>query len=1300
MLDQLESALAECQVADLHRFRRRLDQARTTRNKQSRESRLKALEKDIAGSIQSCALRTAAIPQQIHYPDNLPFSAKASQIVSLLQEHQVLVVAGDTGSGKTTQLPKICLQAGLGRRGLIGHTQPRRLAASSVANRVAEELGVKLGEGVGYQVRFTEKLSPASFLKVMTDGILLAEIQQDRFLNKYEVLIIDEAHERSLNIDFLLGYLKHLLRRRKELKLVITSATIDLEKFSAHFDDAPIVTVSGRTYPVEVRYLPLENQSENRDSTDPYGDAIVSAVKTIQSEDKLRGKLSGDILVFLPTERDIRDTAQVLRKQRFQDTEILPLYARLRHSEQVRIFQSHRGRRIVLATNVAETSITVPGINYVIDTGLARISRYSLQNKVQRLPIEAISQASANQRKGRCGRLADGICIRLYSEQDFESRPLFTDPEILRTNLASVILRMQHLRLGDVAAFPFLEAPENRAINEGFNLLIELNALSNKRELTQAGRQMAVLPVDPRYGRMLVTADAERCLSEILIIVSGLSIQDPRESGADNRQQAQERQLVFQHPDSDFLTLVNLWNEFESQRQNLTQGQLRKYCKRYHLSFIRMREWREVHRQLLLSCQQLGMRFNKEKADYASVHKAIVSGSLNQVAMRFEGKLFQGNRNKKFTLFPSSALAGKSVKWIVTGDLIETSQTFATMSAKIQPEWIEEKALHLVKREHFNPHWSKKRQQAMVNEKVSLYGLVIIESRAVGLNNIDSKTARELFIREALIPEELSFDPPFLVHNRALLEELERQEEKIRRPEYFVSERDLVRFYEARIPQQVNSTTSLKKWLQKSGQQAQQSLYMSVENLADEKRASDHHLEFPDHAPLRQNRLSIDYKFEPGHQRDGATVQIPMAILPQMTQADVDWAVPGIIKEKCITLIKGLPKSLRKNFIPVSGFVDQIIPQMIPGEGDLISTLLTQIKLNKRIQIERQILDTIELPQHLRIKLSVLDDSGDEIILGHDIDTLKTELSGELQGTLEDSAATTAGLHEIEQAGLTDWSLDDLPEQLEIGDELILIRYPALVDCEDSVNVSLFADLDEARRSHAEGLIRLYMLRSSQQRRMLQKQLVQFEKQHSLLLPPALKQLADEAVVCCYRGAFRVDKELPRTRAQFEQCLNRGKQDLFEEASRLESMLSQVLEKRYAALKSLTTLKDTGIHYAYIDIEGQLQTLFAEGFLRHTPRIWLQQYPRYLQAIHKRLELAPHLGSRDKANTEELQVYWQRYLDLCDHGHTDQVEEIDLFRWMIEEYRVSLFAQSLGTHLPVSAKRLNKHWEQIRNSTA
>lgn len=1295
MFDQLESALAECQVSDLHRFRRRLYQARKSTSDQSKQSKLQSLEADIVKSKSRCEAREQAIPKSIQYPENLPFSAKAEEIVEQLKNHQVLVVAGDTGSGKTTQLPKICLQAGFGRRGLIGHTQPRRLAASSVANRVAEELGVKLGEGVGYQVRFTEKLSATSFLKVMTDGILLAEIQQDRFLNKYEVLIIDEAHERSLNIDFLLGFLKQLLKKRPELKLVITSATIDLEKFSSHFNDAPIISVSGRTYPVEVRYAPLLKTNDSGATADPFSEGIIDAVKAIQAEDRERGGISGDILVFLATERDIRETAQLLRKQRFKDTEILPLYARLRHSEQVKIFQSHRGRRIVLSTNVAETSITVPGINYVIDTGLARISRYSLQNKVQRLPIESVSQASANQRKGRCGRLADGICIRLYSEQDFDSRPLFTDPEILRTNLASVILRMQHLRLGEVESFPFLETPERKAINEGFKLLIELNALNSKRELTKAGRQMAMLPVDPRYARMLITAHTERCLNEMLIIVSAMSIQDPRESGAENRQQAAERQAEFQHPDSDFMVLVNIWNEFESQRQELTQGQLRKYCKQRHLSYIRMREWREVHRQLLLSSQQLGLLVNKQKAEYAAIHKSIISGSLNQVAVRHEGKQFQGNRNKRFSLFPGSTLSGKAAKWIVTGDLIETSQTFASSAAKIQPEWIEEKALHLVKREHFNPHWSKKRQQVMVNEKVILYGLVIIESKSVGLSNIDATAAREIFIREALIPEQLDFDPSFMKHNRELLGELEKQEEKIRRPDYFVSERDLVRFYEERIPDHVASTISLRKWLKGQDDTELQKLNMSLESLLGEQDSTNRELEFPDQAPLKHNKLEIEYKFEPGDSRDGATIQVPLAILSQLTQADVDWAVPGIIREKCVALIKGLPKSLRKNFIPVNSFVDQILPRMIPGEGDLIFTLVSQIKLDRKLAIDSQIFAAVELPEHLKIKVSVLDGDGKELALDDNIANLKEELL-KGQERHETVLVTDESIHPIEEAGLLDWTIAPLPEQIEIGDSLVLVRYPALVDCNDSVTVKLFPELGEAVQSYQDGLVRLFMLRTSQQKRMLLKQFSQFEKSHALLLPTVLRQFSETAIHAAYRNAFEVDDTLARDRKEFEAQLNRGKQQLFDEAGKLERLLEKVIKDRFEISRIFPVLEESGLKYVREDIERQLDELFSESFLRNTPRTWLQQYPRYLQAIRNRLEKAPHLGPRDKEHTEELRTFWQRYTDLCDSGHMESAQEIDLLRWMIEEYRVSLFAQSLGTHLPVSAKRINKHWEQIR----
>ncbi|MEQ8313805.1 MAG: ATP-dependent RNA helicase HrpA [Gammaproteobacteria bacterium] len=1297
MTEPLQSLLDQCQVGDIFRFRNRLRKADKIRDKSQKQAVWRSLQQEMEKSIAACERRKASQPQQVSYPKQLPFSEKSGEIARLIKEHQVLVVAGDTGSGKTTQLPKICVEAGLGQRGMIGHTQPRRLAAVSVANRIAEEMAVELGEGVGYQIRFNEKTSPGTFLKIMTDGILLAEIQQDRFLNRYEVIIIDEAHERSLNIDFLLGYMKHLLARRPELKLIITSATIDVEKFSAHFNNAPIVTVSGRTYPVEVRYSPLDELGDKSDSADLQGEAILNAVAEIIAEDKKRKQQSGDILVFLSTERDIRETAQLLRKQRLANTEILPLYGRLRQAEQQRIFKPHQGRRIVLSTNVAETSITVPGINYVIDTGVARISRYSLQSKVQRLPIEAISQASANQRKGRCGRVADGICIRLYSETDFQSRPEFTDPEILRTNLASVILRMQHLKLGDVSEFPFLEPPAPKAVNEGFKLLMELNALNQERKLTAAGRIMAVLPVDPRYARMLVTANTERCLSEISVIVSALSIQDPREVGAENRQQARQAMERFSHPDSDFLELLNIWNDYEKRRQSLSQSQLRKYCKQHFLSFMRMREWREVHRQLVLACQQQGLKLNKEAAGYSAIHKAIISGSLNQIALRAEGRMYEGSRNKKFSLFPGSALANKPTKWIVTGEQIETSQTFATAAAKIQPDWVEEKALHLVKREYFDPHWSQKQQQVMAYEKVSLYGLILIEKKPVPFGNIDPEAARKIFINEALAPGKLQLELPELEKNAEFLEELGREEEKIRRPEHLVSEGDIARFYEQLVPQDVSSTVQFKQWYRQASAKEKQQLLMTPERLLRQDTLESFAADFPDQASAAQNKLTIDYKFEPGKSHDGATIEVPVAILGQLTRADVDWAVPGILREKCIALIKSLPKSLRKNFIPVSGFVDEVLEQMVPGEASFLDALRAQIRRVKKLDIPAGEFDQAGLPAHLKNKVRVIDEAGEELAIGDDLDALRKELEPTLQqaGIADDQARPS--LHEIERSGISDWDFPDLPKQLEIGEDLVLVRYPALTDDETSVSIKLFAEQEEAICQHRDGLVRLYMMNTGQQRKMLLKQFKEFARKNALLIPPQANDFEQQATLLCYGQAFDVFDSPARTRDEFLKSLGQGKQQLFQCSTELERMLDTVLQNRHEILVSLKGLEDTNLGYLVKDIRTQLDNLFQPGFISETNWQWLLCYPRFMAAIEARLEKCPHPGPRDQEYTEEIAGFWGKYLDLCDLGHTNRQAEIDLLRWMIEEYRVSLFAQQLGTSRPVSGKRLQKLIDKIKN---
>ncbi len=1283
----LRQQLIHCQIADQYRLGRQLDRLeKKPRNAATRQA-YETLTRQIADSRAACQRRDAAIPVAIDYPAQLPVSAKAAEIAAMLHRHQVLIVAGDTGSGKTTQLPKICLEAGFGRRGIIGHTQPRRLAAISVSDRIAEELACP--KGVAYQVRFDDRSAPETFIKLMTDGILLAEIQRDRFLNRYEVLIVDEAHERSLNIDFLLGFLKQLLSKRPELKLIVTSATIDVDKFSSHFDAAPVIAVSGRTYPVETRYQPL-NRREASDGGEAQIDGIVEAVEGLRAE-----STGGDVLVFLSSEREIRETAQALRKRRWGDTEILPLYARLRHGEQVKIFAPHRGRRIVLATNVAETSITVPGIKYVIDSGLARISRYSLQSKVQRLPIEPISQASAKQRQGRCGRLQDGVCIRLYSEADFSARPPYTDPEIQRTNLASVILRMRFLKLGDVEAFPFLEPPSGKAINEGFKLLFELNALNSKRDLTQAGRHMASLPVDPRHGRMLVTANDQGCLRELLIVVSALSIQDPRELGSDTRQQALQKLAFLNHDDSDFMSLLNLWHEYEQRRQDLTQSQLRKYCRQHFLSFMRMREWREVHRQLLLACQQLGYRQNRKAGNYQAIHKSIVSGSLNQIACRFDGKVYQGNRNRKLSLLGSSVLSSSQPKWIVTGEQIETSQTFASMAARIEPAWVEEMAMHLVKREFFDPHWSVKRQEAMVYEKVQLYGLVIVEKSVLRYAPIDQAAARSLFIDDGLVAGSIKSQAQFLRHNQDFLKRLAKQEEKLRRPDLLFSERDITNFYEQRIPDAVASTRQLESWLcEQAG--AGESLQMDEESLQAGSQA-DYQAMFPDQAAIQSNRLAIDYQFDPGSQRDGATIDVPLQVLPQLGQGDIDWAVPGLIREKCSAWLKGLPKSQRKQFIPIAAFVESALAQMSAGDGDLLGSFIAQIRILKRLDIPRDDFERVELAPHLRIKLRVLDEQGAELFLGESLSQAREELKARLSGP-EQTASSTTKRHELEREGLTSWEFEELPRELAIGEQgrLVLTRYPCLIDEGESVGIRLLADANEADAKHQKGLLRLYMLHSVQQQNLIKKQFQRFAASQALLLPLDPKRFVVDCVRACYQAVFLGDATAPREREHFEASLRRGRAELIGMAERLESILGKVFKARHAVLIRLTELERyQDLDYLLTDIRGQLDHLLTEGFVVDTEFRWLKEFPRYLQAIDLRLAKAPHVGAKDRSHTEQLQSNWRRWSERAGKGNLGQQTDLALIRWMIEELRVSLFAQSLGTAVPVSAARIERRFDNL-----
>jgi ATP-dependent helicase HrpA len=1337
VLESLEQELDSCQIVDAFRLRRKLQEVIKGSTAGFLDSNaLASLAESIKISQKKCQARDSSIPAHINFPDQLPVSAKADEIAKLLSDHQVLVVAGDTGSGKTTQIPKMCLAAGLGRRGLIGHTQPRRLAAVSVADRIAEELGVQVGQGVGYQVRFNEKVGPSTFLKLMTDGILLAEIQQDRFLNRYEVIIIDEAHERSLNIDFLLGFLKQLLPKRPDLKLIITSATIDLEKFSKHFNNAPIVSVSGRTFPVVTEYMPLLEASNEKDSAsngDFLVDGVVDAVARLYSENNSAAYAHNDVLVFLASEREIREAAIAFRKRRLANTEILPLYARLRHSEQVKIFKPHKGRRVVLSTNVAETSLTVPGIRYVVDTGFARISRYSLQSKVQRLPIEAVSQASANQRQGRCGRIADGVCIRLYSETDFNSRALYTDPEIRRTNLASVILKMRYMRLGDVDEFPFLEAPATKAVNEGFKLLYELNALTPARELTRQGSCMAKLPVDPKFARMLVVAQSRDCLSEILIIVSALSTQDPRETNAENRSAAHEALQKFNHPDSDFLSFVNLWHEYEIERQRLNQSQLRKFCKQNFLSYMRMREWREIHRQLLLSCQSLGWKINSRAAEYQPVHESIISGSLNQIACKSDGNEYLGNRNRKFKLLSSSVLSKKQSDWIVTGDLIETHQVFASMAAKVQPEWVENMALHLVKREYFEPHWSKKRQQVMAFEKVHLYGLTLLEKALIAFSDVDPVAAREIFISEGLTGRQLKTNLPFYSANQAFLDALAKQEDKIRRPEYILSESDIIRFYDECLPESVLSTRSLETWFrelakkgvvepdsektnarsnskakdlkskpEKRGDgfstaatagQAKHTLYIEHSQMLAESLNGGAFDQFPDLATVNRNRLSINYVFDPSNYRDGATIDIPQLLLSQLTQADIDWAVPGNIREKCITLIKGLPKATRKNFIPVSGFVDQILPLMSSADGSLTDALIRNVRNLKKLNLTAADFGSVEIPKHLLAKIRVLGEDGLELGFGGDLAALKRDFSLDTEVHNTDVAAS---LHPLECQGLTDWNIDELPKKLEVGDDLLLIRYPALVDEGESIGVKLFTDQAEAVKANRSGLLRLLMLRSAQQRNSIRKSGVKFLNSMALQMNGASIIDIDQLLEAAYMEAFQLEVERPETKREFDALLERGKSKLIPRGEELQSLLAAIVDKQFGARKLLRENKSSAIDYAVSDITAQLSNLVFDGFLEQTPVSWLQQFPRYLAAIEQRLSKAPHLGPKDQEISKEIRLYWKRYEQLRDSIEIHDIELIVQLRWMLEEYRVSVFAQNLGTKVPVSAKRIQKQFELFR----
>ncbi|WP_267790041.1 ATP-dependent RNA helicase HrpA, partial [Vibrio cholerae] len=1179
----LKKALGECLIKDRFRFSKRIDGASKIKNESARNAVFDEIALDIAQSMMVVEQRKQQMPK-IEYPALLPVSQKRDDIAQAIAHHQVVIVAGETGSGKTTQLPKICAELGRGKYGLIGHTQPRRLAARSVANRIAEEMETELGGFVGYKVRFTDQISDQTQIKLMTDGILLAEIQNDRFLNQYDTIIIDEAHERSLNIDFILGYLKQLLPRRPDLKVIITSATIDPERFSKHFSNAPIIEVSGRTYPVEVRYRPLAGDDDSESDRDQL-EGIFQAV------DELCDEGLGDILIFMNGEREIRDTADALSKRNLRDTEIVPLYARLSAGEQNKIFQPHAGRRIVLATNVAETSLTVPGIKYVIDPGTARISRYSYRTKVQRLPIEPISQASANQRKGRCGRTEEGICIRLYSEEDFLSRPEFTDPEILRTNLASVILQMTALGLGDIEAFPFVEAPDKRNIQDGVRLLEELGAINDqikdpKKRLTESGKQLARLPIDPRLARMVLEASKLGCLKEVMIIASALSIQDPRERPSDKQQSADDKHRRFNHEDSDFLTLVNLWHYIGQQQKALTSNQFRRQCKLDYLNYLRVREWQDVYTQLHQSTREMGFKLNDEPGSYHAVHSAILVGLLSHIGMKDQEKNeYHGARNARFNIFPASGLFKKQPKWVMSAELVETSKLWARVVAKIEPDWIEPLAKHLSKRSYSEPHWSKKNAAVMAYEKVMLYGIPIVPKRLVNYGTIDPVLSREIFIRSALVEGDWETKHAFFKQNRALLAEVEELEHKSRRRDILVDDEELFQFYDQRVGTEVVSGRHFDAWWKTASRKTPDLLSFEKEMLfkGDASHITD--LDYPNFWHQGNLKLKLSYQFEPGENSDGVTVHIPLPILNQVEPHGFDWQIPGLRHELVVSLIKSLPKTLRKNFVPAPNYADAFLARVTPFEMPLLDAMEKELRRMTGVTVLREDWKLDQLPAHLKITYRAVDHRNRKLNESCDLHELKESLKEKVQETLSQVADD-----DIEQRDLHTWSFGELPKVYQQKRGGFEVRaYPALVDKKDSVEIKLFETEQEQLSAMRAGQRRLILLNVPSPIKYLHANLPNKSKLGLYFNPYGkVLDLIDDCIACGVDKLIEERGGMVWEPQAFEALKEHVRAELGDTVVEIAKQVETILTTAYNINKRLKGKVDFTMAFALSDVKAQI----------------------------------------------------------------------------------------------------------------
>ncbi|MEU0670076.1 ATP-dependent RNA helicase HrpA [Streptomyces lavendulocolor] len=1297
----LQTLLAEVSLRDAHRLGRRLEGARRIRKPEARQAVLDEIAAEAGKAAARTAERAARVPE-VTYPEQLPVSQKKDDILEAIRDHQVVIVAGETGSGKTTQIPKICLELGRGVRGMIGHTQPRRIAARTVAERVADELGTPLGEAVGWKVRFTDQVGGDTFVKLMTDGILLAEIQTDRELRAYDTIIIDEAHERSLNIDFLLGYLAQLLPKRPDLKVVITSATIDPERFSRHFGDAPIVEVSGRTYPVEVRYRPLLEEDSEESDRDQIT-AICDAVDELQAEGP------GDILVFLSGEREIRDTADALVKKKLRNTEVLPLYARLSHAEQHRVFQAHAGRRIVLATNVAETSLTVPGIKYVIDPGTARISRYSHRTKVQRLPIERISQASANQRKGRCGRTSDGICVRLYDEEDFLARPEFTDAEILRTNLASVILQMTAAGLGDIEKFPFIDPPDHRNIRDGVQLLQELGAIDPaqkdpKKRLTQAGRKLAQLPVDPRLARMVLEADKNGCVREVMVIAAALSIQDPRERPAEKQAQADQQHARFKDETSDFLAFLNLWRYVREQQKALSSSAFRRMCKSEYLNYLRIREWQDIYTQLRTVAKQMGIHLNEEDAPEDRVHVSLLAGLLSHIGMKDvkDGAKneYLGARSAKFAVFPGSALFKKPPRFIMSAELVETSRLWARVNAKIEPEWIEPLAGHLLKRTYSEPHWEKDQAAVMAYEKVTLYGVPIVAQRKVNYGRIDPEVSRELFIRNALVEGDWRTHHKFFADNRKLLTEVEELEHRARRRDILVDDETLFDFYDRRVPEHVVSGAHFDSWWKHKHREEPDLLDFEREMLINEKAGAVTKADYPDSWRQGALKFRVTYQFEPGADADGVTVHVPLQVLNQVTDEGFDWQIPGLREEVVTELIRSLPKPVRRHYVPAPNYAKRFLERAVPLQEPLTVTLARELQRMVGVPVDAGDFDLSRVPDHLKITFRIVDERRRNLAEDKDLEALKLRLRPKARQALSKAAqAATAGPsgsgQSLERTGLTDWTIGTLTKVFETRRAGQPVKaYPALVDAGETVSVRLFDTEAEQARAMWRGTRRLIMLnipvnpaKFASDRLTNQQKLALSRNPHGsvqALFEDCATAAADRLIAD--HGGPAWDEE------SFRKLYDKVRADLVELTIRTVDQVQQILaawqacERRLKATNSLVLVNNVQ------DVREQLAALVPPGFVTATGLRRLPDLMRYLVAVDRRLQQMPTSVQRDTTRMEKVHEMQDEYawlLEQLPKGRPVPQEVLDI-RWMIEELRVSYFAHALGTAYPVSDKRIVK----------